>query len=86
MCVYVCVCARVFALICARAQESLTLCNPMDYNPPGSSVHELSQTGVQEWVAISFSEGSSNPWIVLVSLVPSALAGGFFTTGATWEA
>ena len=68
-----CACARV----CARAQLCLILCDPMDYNPPGSSLHELSQARVLEWVAISFSKGSSNPWIVLASLVPSALAGGF---------
>ena len=36
-----------------------TLCNPMDHNTPGSSVHGISQTGILEWVAISFSRGSS---------------------------
>ena len=33
VCVCVCVCT------CARAQSCSTLCNPMDYIPPGSSVH-----------------------------------------------
>ena len=28
-----------------------TLCNPVDHNPPGSSVHGLLQTSVLEWVA-----------------------------------
>ena len=37
------------------------LCNPMDYSPPGSSVHGLLQAGIVEWVAISFSRGSSCP-------------------------
>ena len=32
-----------------------TLCNPMDYGLPGSSVHEIFQERVLEWVAISFS-------------------------------
>ena len=32
------------------------LCNPMDCSPPGSSVHGLFQTRIQEWVAISFSD------------------------------
>ena len=33
----------------------------MDYSPPGSSVHGISQTRVLEWVAISFPRGSSQP-------------------------
>ena len=32
-----------------------TLCDPMDYNPPGSSVYGILQARTQEWVAISFS-------------------------------
>ena len=38
-----------------------TLCNPMDCNSPGSSVHRILQTRKLEWVAISFSRGSSQP-------------------------
>ena len=34
---------------------------PMDYNLPGSSVHGIFQARVLEWVAISFSRGSSQP-------------------------
>ena len=37
------------------------LCNPMNCSPPGSSVHGISQAGTLEWVAISFSRGSSPP-------------------------
>ena len=33
----------------------------MDCSPPGSSVHGISQARVLEWVAISFSRGSSQP-------------------------
>ena len=40
-------------------QSSLTLCNPMDCSLPGSSVHGIFQATVLEWVAISFSWGSS---------------------------
>ena len=36
------------------AQSCLTLCDPMDYSPPGSSVHGIFQARIQEWVAISF--------------------------------
>ena len=35
------------------------LCDPMDYRSPGSSVHGISQARILEWVAISFSRGSS---------------------------
>ena len=38
-----------------------TLCDPMDYSPPDSSVHEISQARILEWVAISFSRASSQP-------------------------
>ena len=43
------------------AQSCLTLCNPMDCSSPGSSVHRISQARILEWVAISFSRGSSWP-------------------------
>ena len=43
------------------AQLCPTLCNPVDCNPPGSSVHGILQTRILEWVAISFSKGSSRP-------------------------
>ena len=42
-------------------QLCLTLCYPMDRSPPGSSVHEIFQARILEWVAISFSRGSSQP-------------------------
>ena len=36
-------------------QSCPTLCNPVDYSLPGSSVHGILQARVLEWVAISFS-------------------------------
>ena len=42
-------------------QSCQTLCNPMDYNPSGSSIHRIFQARILEWVAISFSRGSSQP-------------------------
>ena len=55
----------------------------MDYILPGSSVHGVLQARILEWVAISFSRGSSWPrdqtWV-------SCMAGGFFTHWATKEA
>ena len=43
------------------AQWGQTLCDPMDYSPPGSSVHGIFQTRILGWVAIPFSRGSSQP-------------------------
>ena len=37
------------------AQSCLTLGDPMDYSPPGSSVHGIFQARVLEWGAIAFS-------------------------------
>ena len=41
------------------AQSCPTLCDPVDCSLPGSSVHGILQARVLEWVAISFSRGSS---------------------------
>ena len=43
------------------AQSCLTLCDPVDCSPPGSSIHGILQARILEWVAISFSRGSSRP-------------------------
>ena len=51
-CICVCVCARVQALV---AQSCPTLCDPMDWSLPDSSVHGIFQARILEWVAISFS-------------------------------
>ena len=50
--------------------------NPMDCSPPGSSVHEISQSRTLEWVAISFSRGASQ---LRDGTCISCLAGKFFT-------
>ena len=41
------------------AQSCPALCDPVDCSPPCSSVHGIFQARVLEWVAISFSRGSS---------------------------
>ena len=43
------------------AQSCPTPCNPMDCSLPGSSIHGIFQARILEWVAISFSRGSSQP-------------------------
>ena len=56
--------------------------DPMDYCPPGSSVHGILQARILEWVAIPFSRGSSQlrdrTWV-------SCIAGRFFTISTTRE-
>ena len=61
----------------AVAQSCLTLCDLMDCNLPGSSVHGISQAKILGWVVISFSRGSSQrrDWTCV-------LCRWFFTTGA----
>ena len=43
------------------AQLCLTLCDSVDCSSPGFSTHGILQTRLLEWVAISFSRGSSRP-------------------------
>ena len=64
------------------AQSCLTVCNPVDFSLPRSSVHRIFQARVLEWVAISFFRGSSQPrdgtWVSLI-------VGRCFTIWATRE-
>ena len=45
------------------AQLCLTLCDLMDYSPPGSSVQRIFQAGILERVAVPFSRGLPDPGI-----------------------
>ena len=70
--------------VCSKLLQScLTFCDPMDHSLPDSSVHEILQARILEWVAISFSRGSSRP---RDRTQVSCIAGGFFTNWATREA
>ena len=66
--------------VCSVAQSYLTLCNPQDCSPPGSSVHGIFQERILEWISISFSREFSRTrdWIP-ISASP-ILADRFFTT------
>ena len=72
-------CFRSFLCCCLVAKSYLTLCDPMNCSPLSSSVHWISQARILEWVAVSFSRGSSWPrdWTSV-----SCIAGRFFT--AEW--
>ena len=54
-----------------------TLCDPVNYSPPGSSVHGTSQARILKWIAICFSRDIPEPGI---ESEPPALTGRFFTT------
>ena len=73
---HLCACVKV-------AESCLTLWNPMNSSPPGSSVFGISQARILECVANPFSRGSSRPrdwtWV-------SCIAGRVFTVWATREA
>ena len=57
-------------------QSCLTLCDPMGGSLPGFSAHGILQARILEWFVMPSS----------VSLMSPALADGFFTSSATWEA
>ena len=73
----ICVCD-----LCLVAHSCPTLCHPMDYSPPGSSVHGILQARILEWVAMPSSKGSSQP---RDPTQVSHSAGEFFTAWATRE-
>ena len=50
-----------------KSLSRVRLCDPMDCSPPGSFIHGILQARILEWVAISFSRGSSQPPVNLTS-------------------
>ena len=79
----VCVSVSKFLLfiriVCAHTQSCPTLCNPLDCSPPGSSVHEILQPRILEWVAMLSSRGSFQPRGRTPISCVSGIAGGFFS-------
>ena len=69
-------------MVCLVAQLCLTICNPVDCSPPGSSVYGDSPGKNIGWVAMP-SRGSSQP---RDQTQVSRIASGFFTNSATREA
>ena len=74
------------ALRAKLLQSCPTPCDPMDCSLPGSSVHGILQARIGEWVACSPPGELPCPGIEPGSIMPPALAGGFFTPSTTWEA
>ena len=71
MCVYECK---------QKKSESPTLCDAIDCNLPGLSVHGILQARILEWVAVPFSRGSSRP---RNRIRISCIVGRFFTSWIT---
>ena len=46
---------------CLATSVMANFCNPMDCSLPGSSIHRILQARILEWVAVTFSRGSSQP-------------------------
>ena len=80
-----CKCISYSVCVCVYTQSCLTLCDPVDCSLPGSSVHGIFQARILEWVAISYSRGSSQARDQTPVCYVSCIARGFFTT-ATWGA
>jgi len=68
------------------AQSCLNLCGPVDSSLPRSSAHETIQTGILRGVLFPAQGNLPDPGIEPTPLASPVLAGGFFTTCATWEA
>ena len=60
--------------------------DPLNCSPPGSCVHGIFQARILEWVAISFSRGSSQSSDRTQVSYVSCIGRWFFTTSTTWEA
>ena len=75
---YICVCAQ-------QLQSYPTLRDPMDCDPPGSSVRGILHAGILEWIAMSSSRGSSRPrdwtWVSCISCIGRQV----LCLCATWE-
>ena len=66
-----------YKFLCAKSlQSSLTLCDPMDCSPPGSSVHGILQARILEQVATPSFRSSSQPgYLTCVSFSPALQVG-----------
>ena len=66
-------------------QLCLTLWEPMDSSPPGSSVHGILQEEYWSGFPCPPPGDLPDPGVKPASLMFSVLAGGFFTTSTNWE-
>ena len=69
----------------AKCSSRVRLCNPVDCSPPGSTVREMLQVRMLEWVVMPSSSGSSDPETEPGSPTFPSLAGGFLAASTTWK-
>ena len=70
-----CIVLYMLSCVCAKSLQSCpTLCDPMDYSPPGFSVHGILQARIVEWVAMPSSRGSPNSGVKPVSLMSPCIS------------
>ena len=75
---------ETFVCMCAKSlQLCLTLCDPVDCSPLGSSVGRILQARILEWVAMSPPGNLPDSGVEPES---PALAGEFITSSTTWDA
>ena len=72
-------CLVGYSPCCLVAQSCPTLCSPMDCSLPGFPVHGILQARILEWLAISYSRGSSQPRDRTHVSCVSCIVGRFFT-------
>ena len=65
-------------MICMHAQSCQTLCDLMDWDPPGFSVHGIFQANYQSGLPFPTLWNLPDPGIELESFMSPALASGFF--------
>ena len=71
--------------VCDQSLSCVRLCDPMGCSPTGSSVHGIFQTRILEWVAISYSRGSSRPRDQTHISCSSCIGRWILYHYATWE-
>ena len=66
---------KLVCAVCLVTQSCLTLCDPMDCGPLGSSSVGIFQARILKWVAMSSSRGSSQPrdWIQVPCIAADSL-------------
>ena len=75
-------CVQVKVLV---TESCPTLCDPMDYSLPASSLRGILQARIMEWLAIPSCRRSSQPRDQTQISCVFCIAGGFFSQWATWE-
>ena len=81
-----CACRQLPVCLCLVAESRPTPCDSVDYSPPGSSVHGISQAWILEWVSISSSSDSSWPGDQTSDSCVSFIVGKLFTAEPSTKA